>query len=82
MDNKEMWRQLVEKYPTWADRETVVKLKAGGLKALIDQAFECGREAAVKEVPKRHVTFEERYVRAKWRQLFGEDLFDQTFGKF
>lgn len=44
MNNIEIWVQLTERHTSWSDPEEVVKLRARGLKALIDQAFECGKE--------------------------------------
>lgn len=46
MDNIEIWRQLLERYPTWIDAQVEVTLRARGLKALLDQAYECGLESA------------------------------------
>lgn len=42
MHKHEIWAQLLGRYPSWSSRETIVKLKAGGLKALIDQAYDNG----------------------------------------
>jgi len=42
-----MWRQLTERHPEMKDPENVIKLKARGLKALIDQAYQCGAERAM-----------------------------------
>lgn len=47
MNNVEMWRQLTERHPEMKDPEAVIKLKARGLKALIDQAYQCGTERAM-----------------------------------
>lgn len=44
MNNIEIWVQLTERHTTWSDPEAVAKLRARGLKALIGQAFECGKE--------------------------------------
>lgn len=47
MTKQEIWRQLVERYPEWKDPDHVVKLKAKGLKALIDQAWSEGYDAVL-----------------------------------
>ena len=47
MTNEEMWGQLVDRHG-WKE-EDVVKLRARGLKNLIDQAWEEGRTRGHKE---------------------------------
>jgi hypothetical protein len=70
MHKIEIWAQLVERYPTWSDREIVVKLKAGGLKALIDQAYDNGFEAGVTtKVPPQFHGYES--TMSKFEQIFG-----------
>lgn len=44
MNNIEIWVQLTERHTSWSDPEAVAKLRARGLKALLDQAYECGLE--------------------------------------
>ena len=41
MTNQDIWSQLVKRYG-WTSKDDVVKLKAGGIKALIDQAWDEG----------------------------------------
>jgi hypothetical protein len=40
-----MWLELCERHPEFRDPESVVKLRARGLKALIDQAYDEGRRS-------------------------------------
>ena len=72
MHKTEIWAQLLERYPTWSDRETVVKLKAGGLKALIDQAYDNGVEAGLAKRPPTPPQFHGyEATMSKFEQLFG-----------
>ena len=69
MHNLEIWAQLLERYPTWSNRETIVKLKAGGLKALSDQAYDNGlADGRVKQPPMLHGY---EATMTKFEQLFG-----------
>lgn len=43
MDANEIWKQLCERHPMFGIPKHVVKLKARGLKALLDQAYLEGR---------------------------------------
>ena len=45
MTASEMWRQLVERHPVLGERDGVIKLRATGLRALIEQAYDEGRKA-------------------------------------
>lgn len=81
MNKQEIWRQLVDRYPTWNDPTTVVKLTARGLKALIDQAYD---EGLATELPKPPPMPDYTYSRqeeimAKFKTMFG---FDPTNHKF
>ena len=49
MNNLEMWKQLEDKYPSFSKPENNVTLKARGLKALIDQAYEEGRSSGKRD---------------------------------
>lgn len=69
MHKTEIWAQLLERYPTWSDRETIVKLKAGGLKALIDQAYDNGVADQLAKQPPQFRGFEPTMT--KFEQLFG-----------
>lgn len=86
MNNIEIWVQLTERYPSWSDPEEVVKLRARGLKALIDQAFECGKEAgAAKADAEFHRGFKCGVASAKLGEASQKpnDLmaqFEQLFG--
>lgn len=47
MTAKDIWKELTERHPKWADPDHICKLTARGMKALIDQAFDEGyRELA------------------------------------
>jgi hypothetical protein len=66
MNNIEIWVQLTERHTEWSDPEAVAKLRARGLKALIDQAFECGKEVgAAKADAEYHRGFREGAATAK-----------------
>ena len=43
MTAADIWNELCERHPEFRDPEHVVKLRARGLKALIDQAHDEGR---------------------------------------
>jgi hypothetical protein len=45
MTKDELWQIFIEAYPTAADPEFVVKLRARGLRRLLDQAWDEGRRA-------------------------------------
>lgn len=47
MTNEEMWSQLCERHPNFKDPEFVLKMRAKGLKALIDQAYDEGKKKGV-----------------------------------
>jgi len=49
MDANEIWKQLCERHPMFSNPEHVVKLKARGLKALLDQAYLEGRRDVLGE---------------------------------
>ena len=49
MDANEIWKQLCERHPTFSDPEHVVKLKARGLRSLINQAYDEGRRDLLAE---------------------------------
>jgi len=42
MNKQEFWDAIIEKYPSFADDENVCKLKARGLRRLIEQAWQEG----------------------------------------
>jgi len=48
VDSNEIWNQLCERH-NWNDPETICKLRARGLKALLDQAYEEGRRDGSKD---------------------------------
>ena len=62
MDANEIWKQLCERHPAFSDPEHVVKLKARGLLALIEQAYNEGR---------RDVLAQTKYP-TELEQLFGK----------
>lgn len=45
MNKEEIWNQLCERHPKFKDPEYVLKQRARGLKALIDQAYDNGVES-------------------------------------
>jgi hypothetical protein len=42
MNATEIWKQLCERHPGFKDDEYVLKQRAGGLRRLIEQAYENG----------------------------------------
>jgi hypothetical protein len=48
MTNLDIWQQLTERHPSWLQPPFVIKLRASGLKALIDQAYEEGQDSGAK----------------------------------
>ena len=48
MDNLEIWSQLCDRHPRFRDPDGVIKLRARGLRALLDQAYACGLQANPK----------------------------------
>jgi hypothetical protein len=65
MNNQDMWIQLVERHVEWSDPEHVAKLRVKGIKALIDQAFECGFQVGNSR-RERHT------MNADFKDLFGK----------
>ena len=63
-----MWKQLVERHPSFADETNLVSLRARGLRALIEQAWDEGYDTALRRSAD---TFAER------RSV--SDLFSQIF---
>lgn len=49
MTATDMWNQLVERHPSFAVEENLVSLRARGLHALIQQAWDEGHAAAVRK---------------------------------
>jgi len=49
MTSDEMWEQLIERHPSFADESNLVSLRARGLKALLKQAWDEGYDTAVRK---------------------------------
>lgn len=47
MSKDEIWKQLVERHPKFEDPEYILKMKANGLRNLIEQAWNCGHDKGV-----------------------------------
>jgi hypothetical protein len=61
MTNIEIWRQLTERHEDWNNPDHIVKLRARGLKALIDQAYQCGKENSI----------DNNFPNELYKQIFG-----------
>lgn len=51
MNKTELWNAVVERYPEFKDENFVVKQRARGLRRLLDQAWDEGRDAGLAERP-------------------------------
>jgi hypothetical protein len=71
MNREEIWTQLTERYPKWADPDHICKLTARGMKALLDQAFNEGYAAGA------HNT---KVLRDMADKYGPKNPFDQIFG--
>jgi hypothetical protein len=82
MNNIEIWVQLTERHTTWNDPAEVVKLRARGLKALIDQAYECGKEDGQRLAAGEYQRgFNEGKKHSPWKDQVSNDLYNRLFGK-
>lgn len=53
MSKHSLWGSYTAKYQKWKDSEYVVKMKANGLKNMIQQAYEDGQKAGFKAGEKK-----------------------------
>jgi len=49
MTSEDIWKQLVERHPSFEAEENLVSLRARGLKALINQAWSEGYATATRK---------------------------------
>lgn len=57
MNSEDIWKGFLEQAPKAADPEEVIKLRARGIKKLIEQAFEEGKKrGAAEEIWKQQLS--------------------------
>lgn len=75
MNKEEIWNQLCDRHPEFKDPEYVVKQRARGLKALIDQAYDNGVENG------KRVADAINKLKEMGQSKTDPSIFDQVFGK-
>ena len=74
MTHEDMISQLIELYPKWEDDGHVASMRVSGIKKLIRQAYEEGKEAGVKRERA------ERALRDIGSKAGMPDIFKSIFG--
>lgn len=77
MTDDDMIEQLIELYPKWQNESHVATLRVSGIKSLIRQAYQEGKEAGIRRARAEQTL---RNLARKEEPSFG-DIFESLLGR-